>query len=101
MVIFLFSPILAFEGDGSMRREIFSNYTTTASLILTMGASIATGAAFIALLRGTLIVRILQHCLIAGIVMGGSASYYITNPGTSILLGFAAAIMQIGFDYLI
>ena len=84
-----------------MRREVFSNYVTTVSLVLTMGTAIATGVAFIAFLKGTLIIRSVLHCLIAGLVMGGTASYYVTNPGISIMLGFIAAVLQVAFDYLI
>ena len=63
-----------------------------------MGASITTGVAFIVLVKGKLIIRSVQHCLIAGLVLGGTASHYVTVSGMSIMFGLVAAVMQIGFD---
>ena len=62
-----------------------------------MSSAITTGIAFSSFSNGYLRIRDIQNCLIAGIVVGGSASYYVTNPGFSILMGGVAAILQMGF----
>ena len=97
--IFLFVPVLAVEGDGSMKREWFTNFTTPLSIILSMGAATTTGLILSVLGNGSPKVRDIQNALLGGIVMSGSASYFITNPGYSILLGILAAMLQSLFDY--
>ena len=101
LIIFLIVPILAFEGDGSMQRESFTNFTTAFGILLSMSSAITSGIAFSCFTNGYLRIRDVQNSLIAGIVVGGSSSYYVTNPGFSILMGGVGAILQILFEYLI
>jgi hypothetical protein len=99
IVMFVFMPVLAFEGDGSMAREAFTNYTTALSIILSMGASLTTGLAVSLLINGSINARDLQNALIAGFVVGGTASYFITNPAFSIVCGFTGALFQPVFEH--
>lgn len=39
-------------------------------------------------------IRNIQNSLLAGAVVGGSASYFITNPSYSIVCGLTAALFQ-------
>ena len=95
LVIFLTIPVLALEGDNSMPKERFTNYTTPLSLILSMGASITTSLSLSLFVNnGTLNIRDIQNGLIAGAVVGGTTSYFITNYAFSLLCGVAAAIFQ-------
>jgi hypothetical protein len=39
-------------------------------------------------------IREIQNSLLAGAVVGGSASYFITNPSYSVVCGITAALLQ-------
>lgn len=102
LVIFLFLPVLAAEGDNSIKRELFSGYVTPLCLILSMGSAIVTSIAIsIFLNNGTLRVRDVQNGLIAGGVVGGSASYFITSPVYALICGVAGATFQPIFENLL
>lgn len=102
LVIFLAIPVLAFEGDNSMKKEMFTNYTTAFYLILSMGASITTSISLsIFVNNGSLHVRDVQNGLIAGAVVGGTTSYFLTNAAFSILCGFTAAFFQPVFEHFL
>ena len=60
-----------------------------------------TGTAFSMLVHGYLRARDVQNALIAGMVMGGSASYFLPNPGYSILLGALGAIFHKTFEMIV
>lgn len=64
-----------------------------------MGASLTTTIVIDMVINEDLLrIRNIQNGLIAGAVVGGSASYYITNPVYAIICGFAAAFFQPAFD---
>ena len=66
-----------------------------------MGAAAVTGVAMSALIHGYLKLRDLQQALIAGMVVGGSASYFITNPAYSLACGVTAGLLQPIFELCI
>jgi hypothetical protein len=81
-----------------MKNERFTSFTSPLSVILSMGAGIVTSVAISLLASGKLIrIRDVQNGLLAGMVVGGTASYYITNPAFAICCGFFGAIVQYFF----
>ena len=84
-----------------MQREPFTNYTSPLSLLLTMGSAIVVGSAVSVLSHGFVVVREVQDALVAGVVVGGSASYVITNPLFSVICGFTAAVLQPLFELVV
>ncbi len=100
--MFVFLPVLSFEGDNSMKKEIFTNYVTPLCLIMSMGAAIVVTLAINTLINGNNIkIRDIQNGLIAGAVAGGTAGYFITNLAFAILCGFTAGISQPIFEQIL
>lgn len=67
-----------------------------------MGSAIITSVAISILLNdGRLRVRDVQNGLIAGAIVGGSASYFITNPVYALICGVAGAIFQPIFENML
>lgn len=67
-----------------------------------MGGSITTTLPFSIFVNdGVLNIRDIQNGLIAGAVVGGTTSYFITNSSFSILCGVAAAIFQPIFQHFL
>ena len=59
-----------------------------------MGAALTTSFAMSFLIHNSVNPRDIQNGLLAGAIVGGSASFYITNVAFSILCGIIAAILQ-------
>ena len=72
------------------------------SIILTMGSAMINSLIY-RLFAGKFNVKTRQicNCLIAGIIVGGTSSYYITNLAFSIFFGLVAASWQMLSDYYI
>lgn len=66
-----------------------------------MGAAVTTGIVLTLTVNGYIKIRDVQNCLVAGFVAGGTASYFITNPGFAIFTGGISAIIQIIFEYCV
>jgi len=84
-----------------MRKETFTPIISSISVILGMSSSFITNITICLLHRGRLNLRDIQNGLLAGLVVVGSSSYYITNLGLAVVCGFAAGILYPLFYNLI
>lgn len=76
-----------------MKKETFTSINSTVSIILSMSASLISNLSICIMIKGSLVLRDFQNGLMAGIVVGGSASYYVTNFSFSLICGFSAGIL--------
>ena len=77
--------------DGS---NPFSTYTPVLCVILSVSASTLSCVALGLIFYGRPIVRHLIYGPIAGAVIGGASSYYISNPVYAIVVGATGGILQ-------
>jgi hypothetical protein len=59
-----------------------------------MGASIIASYFVSSIINGSVIVRDVIHAPIAGGIVVGSASFFITNPAYALVAGFTGGAMQ-------
>lgn len=94
LIIFALFPLLSYEIDSYTRYNSHSPYTNPVSVIIGMGSGLI-GAMFISLLiNGTLILRDALHGPIAGAIVVGASSLYITNPTFAFVAGASGGIIQ-------
>ena len=94
LIIFSLFPILAFQPDGMTHFNQYSPYTNPLCIIAGLGSG-AVGALFVsALVNGTIIVRDLFHGVIAGAIVVGASSLYISNPIYAIVAGTSGGAIQ-------
>lgn len=94
LIIFALFPLLAYQIDAYSRYNQHSPYTNPVSIIAAMGAG-GIGAIFTSLLiNGNLIARDAIHGPIAGAIVCGASSLYITNPVYAFVAGCAGGINQ-------
>jgi len=92
--------VLAHEGDNSNTISIFNLLNGPLSIILAMGSAVITSISCFSFkygLEGGLRVKDILNGVIAGGIVCGSASYYITTPVLALICGSAAAIVQFIF----
>ena len=94
IIIFLFFPLLGFDLDTFHGVNLFNYFTGPFYIILAMGAAIVGALIASAIFNGHLIVRDLIHAPIAGGIIVGSASFFITAPVYSLVAGFAGGFVQ-------
>jgi len=87
-------PVLAYDIDSFNPYKIYHLYNGPLSVIIGMAASLLGAYCISSLLNGNVIVRDLIHAPIAGGIVVGSASFYITNPVYAMVAGFTAGIIQ-------
>jgi hypothetical protein len=59
-----------------------------------MGAAVVGAVIFSVLINGKLVARDLLHAPIAGGIIAGSASFFITNPVYTFVVGFTGGALQ-------
>jgi hypothetical protein len=96
-------PFLAFEGDQSLEGTDFQKYIAPVGIILSMGSAIVTSIALAMLIHGDNTennVRItdILNAQIAGGIVSGAASYYMTTPYLGIITGVTGGACQYFFD---
>jgi hypothetical protein len=103
--IFILLPFLAFEGNQSSQNSLFHRYLTPVSIILSMGSSVISSIAVSMLVNGDnskcLRVKDMLNSVVAGGIVVGAASFYITTPYLALIAGTIAGILQYIFDNLI
>lgn len=63
-------------------------------IILAMGAAVVGSVIFSVLINGTVVARDLIHAPIAGGIIAGSASFFITAPVYTFVVGFTGGAIQ-------
>lgn len=94
LIIFALFPVLAYEFDGYSTYNSYSPYTNPLCIIGGLGAGAMAAIGTSILLNGEIIVRDLVHGPIAGAIVVGASSLYITYPLYSLLAGFAGGLVQ-------
>lgn len=69
-------------------------YTPVLCVILSVSGSTLTTIALGLIFKGRLVVRHLVYGPVAGAIIGGASSYYISNPVYATLIGCIGGIMQ-------
>jgi hypothetical protein len=72
----------------------FYLYSGPTSLLLGMGASLVSAICVSILVNENIIIRDVVHAPIAGGIVVGSASFFISNPVYAIVAGFTAGAVQ-------
>lgn len=94
LIIFALFPLLSYEIDAYTRYNSYSPYTNPVCIIIGMGSGLI-GAMFVSLLiNGTLILRDALHGPIAGAIVVGASSLYITIPTYAFVAGASGGIIQ-------
>jgi hypothetical protein len=102
ILIFILFPFLAFEGDQSYASNIFGRYNAPVSIFLSMSTAIITSVAIGMLIYGdnmkSLRIKDILNGLIAGGIVNGAASFYITTPFLAIVIAVTSTVLQYIFD---
>lgn len=94
LIVFVLFPFLAYEVENTNAFNTFYLTTGPASLILGMGASIAGAFCTSIFINTDLIIRDIVNAPVAGGIVLGAASFFISNPVYSIVAGLTAGIVQ-------
>lgn len=97
LIILCLFPVLAYEQDSYNLinyANFFSFTNSPISVIIGMAASVLGSYSISSIINGTVIVRDLIHAPIAGGIVVGAASIFITNPVYSFVAGFTAGMVQ-------
>jgi ammonia channel protein AmtB len=94
LIIFAIFPVLAYETDSFNPFNIFNQYNSPLSVVIGMGSSLIGAYIISSLINGNPIVIDLIHGPIAGGIVVGAASYFITSPLYAIIAGFTAGLIQ-------
>jgi len=101
LIIFTFFPFLALDLDSFHGINTFNIYTGPFYVIIAMGAAIIGSIIVSCLINGYLISRDIIHAPIAGGIIAGSASFYITNPVYALVVGFMGGVIQAAIQNLV
>jgi len=97
LIIFALFPVLAYEMD-SFNLINYSNFFSFTngplSVIIGMGAAVIGAYSISSIVNGTAIARDLIHAPIAGGIVVGAASAFVTSPVYSFVAGFTAGVIQ-------
>jgi hypothetical protein len=94
LIIFALFPVLAYDIDTFSPFNIFNLTNGPLSVIVGMGASVVGAYSVSSIINGTAIARDLIHAPIAGGIVVGAASVFVTNPVYSFVAGFTAGALQ-------
>lgn len=86
--------MLAFDTDSYVSYPLFIKTNAPLSIILGMGASTLGGMCFSTFINGKPIIRDATHSVVAGGIVVGAASFFITNPVYAVVAGFSAGSIQ-------
>jgi uncharacterized integral membrane protein len=94
LIIFTFFPFLAVDLDAYHGINQFNLWTGPFYIIIAMGAAVVGSVIVSCLINGHLIIRDLIHSPIAGGIIAGSASFFITSPVYALVVGFMGGATQ-------
>jgi hypothetical protein len=99
-------PLLAYEADQSLQESNFQRYIAPLSILLSMGSAIITSIAVSMFVNGDnkingVRVKDVLNAQIAGGIICGAASFYITTPYLGLITGVVAGVTQYFFDNFI
>ena len=94
LIIFVFIPVLSVDIDTYHGINSFNRYTGPLSVIFAMGFSIIASLIVSVLINGHLIARDLINAPLAGAIIVGASSFFITNNVFSIVIGFVGGALQ-------
>lgn len=94
LIIFALFPLLAYEMDSYSRYNNYSPYTNPVCIIIGLGTGGAGAIMTSAFINGFLVARDAIHGPIAGAIVVGASSLYITNPIYAFIAGISAGIIQ-------
>jgi hypothetical protein len=100
--IFVLFPFLAYEGDQSLQGSLFHRYITPISIFISMGSSLMASICVSIMVNGdnskTIRVKDILNAIVAGGIISGAASFYITSPFLAIIAGSISGSTQYLFD---
>jgi positive regulator of sigma E activity len=94
LIIFTFFPFLALDLDAYTGINKFNIFTGPFYIIIAMGAGVIGSVIVSCIINGHLIIRDLIHSPLAGGIIAGSASFFITNPVYALVVGFTGGATQ-------
>lgn len=94
LIIFVFFPLLTVDIDTFHGINNFNIYVGPLSLVLAMAAAIMGAVITSCLINGYLIARDIIHAPIAGAIISGSSTFFITNNFESLIAGFLGGMIQ-------
>lgn len=94
LIILALFPFLSFDVEKTNPFNKFYLNTGALSVLLGMAAALAGSFCITVLINGEIIIRDIVHAPIAGGIVVGSASFFITNPVYAIVAGFAGGVIQ-------
>ena len=96
LIVFLLLPILAVDLDAYHGINSYNVYVGPLHVILAMGAAIIGSLSMSLLINGYAVVRDLVYAPLAGAIIVGSASFWMTKSAYAMAAGFVGgAIMAI------
>jgi hypothetical protein len=94
LIVFVLFPFLSYDLDTFRGFDSYPRYNGPTSMIIGMAAAIVGSACVSGIINGCLIARDLIHAPIAGGIVVGSASYFLTAPVYALVAGFAGGASQ-------
>lgn len=101
LIIFALLPLLAHEVDVYNSFNLFNLYNGPISVVVGMGASLIGAFCSSSFFNGNVIARDIIHAPIAGGIVVGAASMFITNPTYALVAGFTAGVVQTSIHNII
>jgi hypothetical protein len=94
LVIFALFPMLSYDVDSTRPFNTFYLQTGPLCILLGMSSSVMGAFCISNVINNSIILRDIIHAPIAGGIVVGSASFFITNPVYAIVAGFTAGSVQ-------
>jgi hypothetical protein len=94
LIIFALFPLLAYEIDAYSRYNQYSPYTSPVCIIIGLATGAIGSILVSTLINGYIIARDAIHGPIAGAIVVGASSLYITNPTYAFVAGLSGGIIQ-------
>jgi hypothetical protein len=105
LFIFILFPFLAYEGDQSLQAPFFQRLISPISVLLSMGSAVITSIGVGMIIYGdnsqSIRAKDVLNAVVAGGVISGAASFYITAPFLAIIVGSISGLFQYLFDNVI
>jgi hypothetical protein len=94
LIIIVFFPFLSLDPDAYTPINPFSINNSTLSLVLAMSAGVFGAFSATTFINGRIVIRDIVNSPIAGGIVAGSASFFITNPVYAVIAGFTGGLVQ-------
>lgn len=95
IIIFLLLPFLTYELDAYHGINSHSIYIGPLELILAMGAALIGAIGTSLVINGALVPRDIITAPVAGAIIAGSSTFFITQNAYSIVVGFVGGVIQV------